>query len=144
MAIYQAKLHSAKDGGFWVEFPGLPGAVTQGESKEEALSMAEDCLRTYFLGLITIGQDVPEPQPVRTGRAVHSIALPALESAKVELYRSFRASGLGKGQLARRIGISVSQLDRLFDLDHPSPLDQIEAALLVLGKRLVVAVRDAA
>lgn len=141
---YYAKLHAAKEGGFRVEFPGLPGAVTQGESKDEALAMAEDCLRTYFLGLITLGQNVPPPPPVRSGRALYGIALSALESAKVELYRSFRASRLPTSQVARRMRMSVTQLDKLFDLDHPSPVDQIEAALRVLGKKLVVEVRDAA
>jgi hypothetical protein len=33
---------------------------------------------------------------------------------------------------------------RLLDLDHRSRLDQLEAALGVIGKRLVLDVRDAA
>jgi antitoxin HicB len=43
-----------------------------------------------------------------------------------------------------RMGILTAHLDQLFSLRHRSRLDQIEAALEALGKRLHVEVRDAA
>jgi len=46
--------------------------------------------------------------------------------------------------LARRIGIPKTVIDRLFDLTHRTRLDQIEAAFAALGKRLAVQVEDAA
>jgi antitoxin HicB len=46
--------------------------------------------------------------------------------------------------LARRLGISKTNVDRLFDLKHHSRLDQIEAAVKALGKELTIDVRDAA
>jgi antitoxin HicB len=55
-----------------------------------------------------------------------------------------REAGLRKADLARRLGWHVPQVDRLLDLRHASRIDQIEAALAALGKRLVIAVRDAA
>ena len=65
-------------------------------------------------------------------------------AAKAELYSVFRASGIKKVELARRLGIPKTTVDRLFDLDHHSRLDQIEGAFSALGKRLAVEVRDAA
>ena len=47
---------------------------------------------------------------------------------KAELYRAFTATGIRKADLARRLGISRSNVDRLFDLKHQSRLDQLEAA----------------
>jgi antitoxin HicB len=41
------------------------------------------------------------------------------------------------------MGIPKTSIDRLFDLNHASRLDQIDAALRALGKRLVVGVEDA-
>jgi antitoxin HicB len=67
-----------------------------------------------------------------------------MQTAKVELYRQFRASGLRKVDLARRLGIPKTVIDRLFDLMHNSRLDQIEAAFAALGKRLAVQIEDAA
>jgi antitoxin HicB len=63
---------------------------------------------------------------------------------KAELYSAFRASGIKKVELARRLGIPKTTVDRLFDLDHHSRLDQIEGAFAALGKRLAVEVQDAA
>lgn len=70
--------------------------------------------------------------------------LPALQSAKIDLYTTFQASGLKKAEFARRIGIAKTHIERLFSLRHQSRLDQIEAALAALGKRLHVEAREAA
>jgi antitoxin HicB len=48
------------------------------------------------------------------------------------------AQGIRKAELARRIGISPQQAQRLFDIHHASRLDQIEAALAAFGRRLIV------
>lgn len=31
-------LHPAEEGGFWAEVPALPGCVSEGESREEAIA----------------------------------------------------------------------------------------------------------
>ena len=80
-------------------------------------------------------EDVPPPSPAR-GRP--TVALPALTAAKLEAYRAMRAAGLNKKQLAERLGWQLSQVTRLFDGRHASRLDQIEAALRVFGRRLVI------
>ena len=54
-----------------------------------------------------------------------------------------QATGVGKAELARRIGCHLPQIDRLLNLQHGSRLDQIEQALLALGKRLTVSIEDA-
>ena len=59
-------------------------------------------------------------------------------------YMAFEASGLRKAEMARRMGISKVNVDRLFDLTHHSRLDQIEAAFQALGKQLAIEIRDAA
>ena len=143
MAIYYAKIRRAEERGYLVEFPGIPGAVTQGETVDEAVGMAVDCLRTLFLGLIAMGQDIPIANRPR-GRNIHPVSLPALETAKIELYRTFRASSMKKARLASGMGIPRAHVDRLFDLNHASRLNQIESAFRVLGKALVLETRDAA
>ena len=46
---YPAVFHIAEDiGGYWVEFPDLPGCVTQGHDDLEAMEMAEDALGTWL------------------------------------------------------------------------------------------------
>ena len=41
----------AEEGGFVVTCPALPGLVTEGDTLEEARSMAEDALRGYLESL---------------------------------------------------------------------------------------------
>jgi len=60
------------------------------------------------------------------------------------IYSAFQVSGLKKVELARRLGIPKTTVDRLFDLDNHSRLEHIEAAFAALGKRLAVEVQDAA
>ncbi len=47
--------------GYTVEFPDLPGCITQGSTLEEALEMAEDAASGWILSAIEDGEDVPSP-----------------------------------------------------------------------------------
>jgi len=49
----------AEEGGFVVTCPALPGLVTEGDTMEEARSMAEDALRLYLETLIEDGMPIP-------------------------------------------------------------------------------------
>ncbi len=132
-----------KAGGYVVTFPDFGYGVTQGETDAEALEMAQDLL------MLTIGDFMRESKALpkarrRRGAHFRPVTLPALQTAKVDLYNAFVASGLIKAELARRIGISKTHVDRLFSLRHHSQLEQIEKAFAALGKRLHVEARDAA
>ena len=140
---YQAIFEPAEEGGFVVTFPDFDFGITQGDTEEEAREMAADSLALVIESYIEHGKALPSPI-ARRGRKYRTIPLPALQAAKAELYRQFTASGLRKIDLARRLGIPKTVIDRLFDLNHHSRLDQLEAAFATLGKRLAVEIRDAA
>ena len=139
---YPAIFEPAEEGGFIVRFPDFDWGVTQGDTLREAQEMAADAIRTMIRELIRQGKPVPRPSKPR-GRKHRMIRLAALDAAKAELYMAFHASGLRKAELARRLGIPKTTVDRLFDLDNHSRLDQMEAAFAVLGKRLSIEVEDA-
>jgi len=124
-----------------VSFPDFPNVHTYGDDEGEALSRAVDALETYLMSMIEDREPIPAPSRRRRRR---SITLPALTEAKIELYRQMRASKVGKAELARRLHCHLPQIDRLLDLNHASRLDQIEQALLAVGKRLTISVEDAA
>ena len=130
-AAWPVDLIAAEEGGFIVNFPDLPNGWSQGETRDEALARAEDLLDEMILGRMAHNEDVPRPSPP-------VVTLPALTAAKSEAYRAMRDAGLNKRQLAERLGWQPSQVTRLFDGRHASRLDQIEAALHALGRRLVV------
>lgn len=48
-----------EDGGYIVGVPALPGCVTQGDTREEALKMAEDAIRGYIESLRKHNEPLP-------------------------------------------------------------------------------------
>jgi antitoxin HicB len=141
MLAYPVDLERDTNGTLLVTFPDFAEAVTFGEDEGDALLRAEGALETVLAARIEDREDIPLPSPA-AGRAC--AVLPALTAAKVLLYRAMREAGVRKADLARRLGWHGPQIDRLLDLDHASRLDQIEAALAALGKRLTVDLADAA
>jgi antitoxin HicB len=124
-----------------VSFPDVRGALTWGDDEAEALSLAEDCLIAALGGYMKLNKSIPRPSPSR-GRP--TVTLPPLVAAKLALYEAMRTRGVSGEDLAARLGIAEPAVRRLLDLDHRSHIDQVEAALRCLGKRLEVTVRDAA
>lgn len=47
--------------GYTVEFPDLPGCITQGDTLEEAFEMAADAASGWILTSIEAGEDIPAP-----------------------------------------------------------------------------------
>jgi len=49
MAInFKVLLHKEEDGGYWVEVPSLPGCVSQGNDKQEALRNIEEAILLHL------------------------------------------------------------------------------------------------
>lgn len=143
MIGYQALFEPAAEGGFVVTFPDLGHGATQGETEEEAMDLARDFLACVVSGLIEAGEPLPAAKK-RRGRKYREVRLPALADVKAELYRAFVGSGVRKAELARRLGMSKGNIERLFDLNHSTRLEHLEAAFSALGKRLTIAVQEAA
>jgi len=138
--VYPALLEAEPEGGFSVTFPEIGFGATYGASWEEARRQAEDMLEEAVLGLIAHGEE-PAPQSDAvaedaTRRA--PIALPVLTAAKLELYRAMREAGLDEAQPAQRLGWPPKKIAHVLDGYHAVRLEQLEPALAVLGRRLVV------
>ncbi|ADO83692.1 type II toxin-antitoxin system HicB family antitoxin [Ilyobacter polytropus] len=62
--IYPA-IFTYADDGISIEFPGLEGAYTCGDTEEEALYMAKDCLELHLYGMEEDGETIPEALKIR-------------------------------------------------------------------------------
>jgi predicted RNase H-like HicB family nuclease len=60
MQMRQVLLHPGEDGYWVVECPSLPGCVTQGKSKQEALENIKEAIRGYVASLQQDRLPVPE------------------------------------------------------------------------------------
>jgi antitoxin HicB len=142
MYAYPVILAPDDNGTVMVSFPDIPFAHTFGNDEDDAMRRAADALQAAFVAIIGDRDDVPRPSKVKRGQK--TVALPALAALKVALYEAMRASDIRKTDLARLLGWHLPQVDRLLDLRHAPRMDQIEAALNALGRRLVVSVEPKA
>lgn len=137
--VYPARLE-AREGTVLVSLPDIPEALTEGAARAEALSEAVDCLMAALGGYVNERRTIPRPSPAR-GRPL--VELPAPIAAKLALYQAMDEQKLSNVALAKRLGTIEGTVRRLVDLDHRSHIVQVESALEVLGRRLVVEVRAA-
>ena len=137
---YPYELAAQPEGGFTVTFPDLPEAVTQGEDEAEAAAMAEDALVTALSFYTDNAERLPRPSAAR-GRPVAYV--PPLVAAKLALHDAMLAAGVSNVALARRLGTDEKTVRRLRDPLHQSRINQIDAALRALGKRMGIVIEAA-
>jgi antitoxin HicB len=75
MIGYTIVLETEEEGGFVVSVPALPGCLSQGESRDEALKNAREAIAVYLEELRARGEKIP--REVRT--ETQYIELPELE-----------------------------------------------------------------
>lgn len=121
-------------------YPALFAPEGHQEAKEFAMDAIETVLAEYMRRQLSI----PKPTQRRGGKHTHWIELPLLTQAKLSLYSAMKSEAVRKADLARRMGISKSQVERLLNPAHASRLETIESAFRVLKKRLGISVQDAA
>ena len=127
------------DGTILVTSPDFPELTTFGEDRTEALARAVDALEEAIAARVHDREDIPLPSLGQT-----YAVLPTLTSVKVLLYRGMREQGVGKAELARRLGWHLPQVDRVLDVQHRSGLEQMDTALGAIGQRLHVTTESAA
>lgn len=132
---YGVSIHE-EDGDFVVQCRDLPEVVTSGNSFAEALDLAADAVEVVVLKRIEDELDLPEPSPAEAGE--QAIVLPAHLSAKAAVYRAWKASGLRKTELARRMNRNEIEVRRILDPRHGTKLDQLAEAAHALGQQLVI------
>lgn len=128
----------ARAGGFVVTFRDIPEAITQGETEEEAIEMAQDVL---IAGMEFYFEDKrPVPTPSKAKRGERMVAVPISIASKVLLLNEMLAQKIAPSELARRMDTTRQEVNRLIDLKHSTKIDRIEVALAAIGKTLELAV----
>jgi antitoxin HicB len=133
---YPARFTSASEGGFVVSFRDIPEAITQGDTIDEAMAMAEDVLISAMDFYFEDRRPVPQPSAPKRGERL--IELPMSVSAKVILLNELIAAGVSNAELARRMGTRPQEVQRIVNLHHATKIDTIASALAAMGKRLDV------
>ena len=134
MYSFPITVRPAKEGGFIVSFVDIPEAITQAETKAEALLMAREALETALDFYFDDGQTVPTPSLPKRGQ--QTVELTASVTAKVILLNEMLTQKVRPVELARRLKTTPQEVNRLTNIRHTSRIDGIEAALQAMGKTL--------
>lgn len=140
--LFHAHFEVEPDGGYLVTFPDVPEAITQGDDLTEARASAADALGVALRGRLADGEVLPVP--AAAGAGLIPIPVDPETALKIAVILAYRASGISKAEFARRLGKAANEPYRILDPDHPTKLKLLNEALAVLGKEMVVTVRDAA
>lgn len=123
-----------EDDGYTVAFRDIPEAISQGDTYDEAVEMAEDALLTAMDFYFEDNRPVPAPSQVQDGEVL--IGLPLSASAKVMLLNALLEQHVSQTELAKRMGIRPQQVTRIVNLEHTTKIDTLEQAFKALGKSL--------
>ena len=133
MRGYPANLRKS-EGFLVVSFPDIPEAHTQGVNRAEALAMAKEALELSMEFYFDDMRPVPMASKPKRGQAV--VELSPSVAAKVLLLNEMLRQKVRPIDLARRLGTTKQEVNRLTNLRHPTKIDRIDTALRALGKRL--------
>lgn len=124
--------HDKDDGGYVVTCRDLPEAITQGDTVDECLSEAADCLEEAIAGRVDDGTDIPVPSKHKKDE--YLVSVPLQTAMKAALYLSMKDAGITKVELARKIGANEKEVRRILDPHYGTKLPTMERVLAALGK----------
>ena len=126
---FPIKLETQQNGWILVSFPDVPEALTEGETKQEALAEAQDCLIAALGGYILHGWPIPVPSSAKYSAIAR---LPEDVARKLSLYARMLQQDISPVMLAKRLGKPHSWVRQLLNLDEftsPNDLDTAFGAL---------------
>jgi antitoxin HicB len=133
---YRYKLERQENGWWLVRFPGIPEALTEGETQEEAQANAVDCVVAALEGYMKAGRPLPRRGAGHAGR--DRAVLPSLVTAKLAVYETMRQRGWSKLKLAKQLGMPENSVRRLLDLRHSSHMWIIDEAMTRMNAELPI------
>lgn len=136
--LYPAKFEVQDDGCYVVSFRDIPEALTQGYSLDEAKEQALDALITAFDFYFEDSRAIPAPSEAQEGEQL--IELPISVWSKVLLLNTMLEQNVSQSDLAKRLGKTRQEMQRVIDLNHSTKIDTVVEALKQLGKQPVFSV----
>ncbi|WP_017860875.1 type II toxin-antitoxin system HicB family antitoxin [Leptospira interrogans] len=138
MISYSAILTEDKvEGGYTVEFPDLPGCITEGDTLEEALALAKDALSLYLESIDMRKLPIPQPSK-RTGKNIYLIEPDKNVGFAIWLKLNREEQGLSQAKVANRLGIAQQTYQRFENPRKTNPtLAQIVKLENLFGREIL-------
>lgn len=124
---------------YMATFPDIPEAATTADTQEEVLTMAADALEFALDFYFDDKRPVPAPSLPKRGQL--TVDLSATVAAKAMLHNEMLARGVKKAELARRMKMAASNVERIFHAKHGTRFETLESAFSALGKKIEISIR---
>lgn len=138
---FPAQVEPNGDGGFIASFKDIPEALTEAKTMEELKENALDALITAIDFYIEDQRPFPAPSNATTEDLI--VELPPSVIAKILLLNAMVETKTRPADLARKMGVSRQEVNRITDLHHSTKIDTVAHALYALGRRLNISVSAA-
>lgn len=138
---YPATFRRDAKGRAVVGFLDLPEAHTDGRNMAEAVEEAVDCLGSVLAFRIAEKSDIPASSRLKRGQRL--VPVPLWIAGKLALYLTMIEQGVSNSEIAAYRGAGDGRAPDARP-GHDTRSEKIQAALEALGKRIVVAIDDAA
>lgn len=127
-----------------VEFPDCPGCATFAEADEDVLTVAREALEGWLQAEL-VGREVP-PRPafdgkVKRGQKALSVDIGMPLAVRLTIRWARADVGISQGELARRIGMSRQQLQRIESPESNITVAMMERIAKGLGAKWDVSIR---
>lgn len=137
---------SGKTGGFLVQFPDIPEALTEGTGIADAIDQARDALGLALRAYLDEGWSLPTASPsgsvkLAKGERLISVTPHLPETLKLAVAVAFAEAGISKSELARRMGRAETEARRILDPRHRTGVGLLEEAMQALECQVDIRVR---
>ena len=134
---YPARIrHMAEDKSYLVEFPDLPGCLTEGDTLQEAKQNAKEALTGYLSSVFERNLKIPDPSVLK-GKNIYGIEPEPEVTVPILLRKLRETKKLTQGDIAKVLGISYQAYQRLEKPGKSNPtLKTLERLAKVFNKDL--------
>lgn len=123
-----------------VTSPSFPEVTSFGETRDDAIANGQLAVLEAIAARISNGEAVPTGRVMmKPDQAVARIDYGT--EAKIHLHNTLLHEKMSRADLMRLMNVARPTVDRLFDLDHKSKPDQIQAAFNALGYDTLIEAR---
>jgi antitoxin HicB len=135
---YSLRIHKAEEGGYWAEFPDLPGCVTEGDTVKETLDNAQEALSGWLASRFERNFEIPTASSVK-GKNVYLVE-PSPEVGIPLILRKIRTeSGLSQKEVAKKLEITYQTYQMWEKPASANPtIKQLAKVASAVGKKLVL------
>ncbi|MEO5327616.1 MAG: type II toxin-antitoxin system HicB family antitoxin [Magnetococcus sp. THC-1_WYH] len=91
-------LNTDEGGGYWIEFPDLPGCISDGETVEEAIASGKEAMLSWLE--VAREQNRPIPEPRSAGKFSGQWRMRVPKSLHADLARQAQLEGVSLNTLA--------------------------------------------